>query len=720
LTQLTPAYRLRVAMVLGSLFLFLAFYLGLVAGSGYLLYFLWELPTPRGRGVIVQFGALLGCAMLFLFLLKGLFKRTRVESDHLIDVQEAKQPDLFRFIRRLCEEAGSAFPGKIYLALDVNAAVTYPRSLLRLVWPLRKRLIIGLGVVNALNLSQFKAVLAHEFGHFAQSSMRLGQYVYVANQVIADMVFKQDFWDELLLRWRRLDLRLSFPAWGLSVVVWAVRHALGFAFKGINFLNFSLSRQMEFNADLHAVRLAGSDAIVSGLLDTERGAIAFQRALGKLASLAEHQKCSADVYHHHRREIEALRGDLAKEADTRPEIRYLAAPYRAGPELHFPPAPEHDSSIWSTHPSNQERERNAKSTYIGVPEDRRPAWTLFRDAASTRRLASLALYRTIFGIPIMPASLLPPEEVESLAREEAEEQRQAPQYFGFYDGRFVEPGRIDDLVEELKREVVLGSFDAAALRQEAAVWTGEPLKQAMAEVQRLEGERNLLTALATGQIRPKSGTSFEFRGRQVELHQALTLFKDVDQELAGAHERLHRGDRAIFRHFFHRSGGSGSADDRLELLGRYEFLLAVQDLIRRLIGVDGAVMPLLEGLQGRRELSKEEHDRAIGTFQQASGEFHAVLVTCDSLCLPKLFQLEEGKSVRSFVLPADALGPPHSRKIEGQWIGAFLQQFQQVLGRLRKLHFKNLGQLLKLQERLDPELFASREWPQSAEGGSVA
>ena len=75
---------------------------------------------------------------------------------------------------------------------DVNAAVFYNESLLSLFLPASKNLVIGLGLVNRLNLSEFKAVLAHEFGHFSQSSMKLGTYVYTANRILADIVYARD------------------------------------------------------------------------------------------------------------------------------------------------------------------------------------------------------------------------------------------------------------------------------------------------------------------------------------------------------------------------------------------------------------------------------------------------------------------------------------------------------------------------------------------------
>ena len=47
----------------------------------------------------------------------------------------------------------------------MNAAVFYDLSIFNLFFPSKKNLEIGLGLVNVLNLGEFKAILAHEFGH---------------------------------------------------------------------------------------------------------------------------------------------------------------------------------------------------------------------------------------------------------------------------------------------------------------------------------------------------------------------------------------------------------------------------------------------------------------------------------------------------------------------------------------------------------------------------
>src|SRR5262249_39936704 len=138
-------------------------------------------------------------------------------------------------------------------------------SILSLILPVRKDLLIGLGLVNVLTLDEFKAVLAHEFGHFSQSSMKLGSYVYTANGIITDMVYGRDSWDRLMSQWQNQDIRIAVFGWALGGVVWGLRQVLAGIFRVINLGNLALSRQMEFNADLVAVSVTGSDALVHAL-----------------------------------------------------------------------------------------------------------------------------------------------------------------------------------------------------------------------------------------------------------------------------------------------------------------------------------------------------------------------------------------------------------------------------------------------------------------------
>ncbi|MBI4600766.1 MAG: M48 family metalloprotease [Planctomycetes bacterium] len=678
LTPVTGSYRLRVVLVLLSLFLFLAVYLGLLAGSAYLVSMSWSLPVGRGRySWLVKAGAVAGSLMLFLFLLKGLFKRHRIDRSNRFEVREADQPALFRFVRRVCRETGSPFPRAIYLSHDVNAAVFYPRSLLSLVWPVRKNLLVGLGLVNSVNLSELKAVLAHEFGHFAQSSMKLGQYVYVANQVIGDMAFGRDFWDTVLEQWRRLDIRLSFPAWALSGIVWVLRRVLEQIFRAINFLNFSLSRQMELNADLHSVLLTGSDTPISTLWKVERGSLAFQMALRDLFSLAEHGKHSKDVFYHQGASLRRLDEMLKEGPPDDPQVAALGRAYQAGREIHFPAGEKAPSGAFETHPSNHEREVNAKRIYVPLAPDERHAWLLFGSGSALRTALTRAAYREHLGIDPEPGKLLPPERVEQLVLEERREMEQAEHYRGFYDGRPLRPGNLQALAKELGELEAAGRIDLAALRAEAAAWRGEGLRSFVESWNRL----------------------------QVEAERSPAA-EQTQRDREAMERQLDAADRAVFRYFFALSGpaGRGSAEKRLELVQRYDFLVQVQGLIARLKTAEALWAPILAQLQEGRKIDEDEAKALHGALSRGRAELGRVVEDCEGILLPRLSHLEAESTVRSFVIPEDLVPPPDPRKLAGEWIGGFLGQFAQALGRLGKLHFKNLGLLLKLQEELDPEL----------------
>src|SRR5207302_797840 len=98
----------------------------------------------------------------------------------------------------------------------------------------------------------------------AQRSVGLGSYLYVANQVMSDVIYSRDALDRFVDTWSRQDVRFSFPAWGLKGVLWIVRKILAGTYQGLNLLHLSLSRQLEFNADNVAVSVTGSDALIRG------------------------------------------------------------------------------------------------------------------------------------------------------------------------------------------------------------------------------------------------------------------------------------------------------------------------------------------------------------------------------------------------------------------------------------------------------------------------
>src|SRR6185369_13987127 len=85
ITRPDAGYRLRVLGMIAGLFLFLILYVIIIVLAGLLAYWLLIFPLPdiRGKGIILvlvlKFGGAFAAILLWLFLLKGLFKGRTVE-----------------------------------------------------------------------------------------------------------------------------------------------------------------------------------------------------------------------------------------------------------------------------------------------------------------------------------------------------------------------------------------------------------------------------------------------------------------------------------------------------------------------------------------------------------------------------------------------------------------------------------------------------------------
>src|SRR5882724_10729268 len=93
ITRIDGAYRLRVVAMIGGLFVFLLLYLVFIAAAGLLAYGLLVMPLAdvRGRGIILilifKFGGAFSALLLWLFLLKGLFKGRTVERSGFVTLR---------------------------------------------------------------------------------------------------------------------------------------------------------------------------------------------------------------------------------------------------------------------------------------------------------------------------------------------------------------------------------------------------------------------------------------------------------------------------------------------------------------------------------------------------------------------------------------------------------------------------------------------------------
>ena len=263
--------------------LFLVYYIALICLGVYVFVMAFRVAgflatslegVRNGRaviGIIVAIAGVLSLAGVFgLYLIKPLFSFTKSRNEERVRVREEDCPRLFGLIKELSVTTGFRMPKHVFLTTDVNACVFYNTNFWSIFLPVRKNLEIGLGIFNATTIQEVKAILSHEFGHFGQSSMKIGSAVSVTNKVLYNLIYTDDFIDHALFNWRNSGWLIwklfGMLAYGLTTLVKRMTvHVFLFVQRGER----KLSRLMEFGADEVACRCAGTDAFVSAMCKTE-------------------------------------------------------------------------------------------------------------------------------------------------------------------------------------------------------------------------------------------------------------------------------------------------------------------------------------------------------------------------------------------------------------------------------------------------------------------
>jgi Zn-dependent protease with chaperone function len=174
-----------------------------------------------------------------VIILAGIIPRRDKFVEPGVRLTEDKYPKLFAEIRSIAAAVGQKMPAEVFLVPDLNAWVMQRGG--RLIWGGRRVMGLGLPLLNLLSVSELRAVLAHEFGHFYGGDTKLGPVIYNTRSAIARTVAG-------LARNRSL-LQIPFSLYGKMYL--RVTHGV--------------SRQQEYAADELAAGVAGSRPLMEGL-----------------------------------------------------------------------------------------------------------------------------------------------------------------------------------------------------------------------------------------------------------------------------------------------------------------------------------------------------------------------------------------------------------------------------------------------------------------------
>jgi len=551
----TSAYRNRAWIAVGGLLVFMVLYLGL---AGWLVYTAYRMlagaiaasgalagpSESAGDSVVVGYAVGTCAAFLAAFMLKGLFFVKRASDDDEYEIKADTQPELFNFLHAMADAAGAPRPHRVFLSSRVNASVSYDLSILNLLLPSRKNLEIGLGLVNVLTLAELRAVLAHEFGHFAQRSMAVGRWVYIAQQIAGHLVARRDRFDRFLQSISGSDFRIAWIGWLISLIVWAIRALVDSAFRVVVLMQRALSREMELNADLVAVHLTGSDALVHALHRLQAADDSWDRALRFAFNEKGDGHPPVDIFAVQTRILGHMRRILNDPTygivDPVPADNPAAhRVFKAG--LAQPPR------MWLTHPLNHEREANAKANYVPSPVEEGSAWDLFRDADALR----LRLTEVTLGPKDKDAVESEPLDV-TLQRLDDQFNREYldSRYRGIYFGR-----------SPVRHTADAGAlFDASASADPAVHATFYPpsLTQDMEELRALELDVDQLRGLSDGDLKVEGG-KIRHRGGESSLSELPSLMQSTERELETVRARLRDHDYAC--RSWHLAAARGAGPD---------------------------------------------------------------------------------------------------------------------------------------------------------------
>jgi Zn-dependent protease with chaperone function len=591
-TAASPAFKKEVRKVMFAIVLFFIVYAILVVLSVLLavgcVYAGFAVITNSGHllGIITGAGIISIGVMVCIFLIKFIFAVKKYDDSNTIQITAAEQPELFAFIRQLTVDTQTNFPKKIVVAPEVNAAVYYNDSFWSMLFPVKKNLNIGLGLVNALTISEFKAVMAHEFGHFSQRSMKLGSFVYNVNKVIYNMLFENRSFANALQSWSSIHGIIYIFAWITSKIVTAIQFILRGMYGFINKSYMGLSREMEFHADAVASSVSGHQSLITALRKLEITDLCYQSAITKANQYLKENKRLHNFYECHQQVMRSYAQEqglpLQNDAPLAEENFFSK----------FQLSKINVKDQWASHPSRLERKEKLEEFPVPAENNTQSAWLLFKEAPLLQQQVTQKMYAHL------PAEqqneVVSVEQFKEAYQTQVEKFTLPAAYNGFYDDRQMPALPLEEL-SKTPHTVALTKESFNSLFNDAQL----ALVKSAAGYQQ---DVDILKAIINKQLITKS---FDYGGIKMKTKEAGALSVKLEQEVTTHQQQLQHHEEKIFSFFYQLAGKKSGvlADD---LLKQYHTHFANRKKVETFLAIAGRVGDALAPLQTGQSIPIEQ------------------------------------------------------------------------------------------------------------------
>jgi Zn-dependent protease with chaperone function len=233
-----------------SIFMVVASYVFVIllaATCVYLPYLLIDTGNANFQIIVLfLFGIVIAGAMLWSLVPRP----DKFKAPGLL-IERETQPRLFAELENIAGALNEPMPREVYLIGEVNAWVADRGGLMG--FGSRRVMGLGLPLVSILTISQFRAVLAHEFAHYYGGDTSLGPWVYKTQTAIVRIFENIGSVGKLA--------RIAILGVMYLVVATLMKWYFVVFLRAINLV----SRQKEYRADELACLIAGRQPLVDGL-----------------------------------------------------------------------------------------------------------------------------------------------------------------------------------------------------------------------------------------------------------------------------------------------------------------------------------------------------------------------------------------------------------------------------------------------------------------------
>jgi Zn-dependent protease with chaperone function len=487
--------------------------------------------------------------LILIFLLKFLFKKHVIDRSHLIEISKKQEPELFEFIAKIVKEINTDFPKKIYVSADVNASVFYDSSFWSMFFPIKKNLQIGLGLVNTVSQNEFKAILAHEFGHFSQRTMRVGTYVYNVNKIIFNMLYDNESYAALAQKWANVNSYLTLFVSAAFKITQGIQGVLRKVYEIVNLSYMGLSREMEFHADEVAANVAGSKPLITSLLRMNLADSSYNTILNFYNNKITDCKKTQNIYIQQQFVLNFIANE--HELPIEDNLPLVTTEYLS----RYNKSKFNATDQWASHPSTEDRVKALNKLNINKNNSENAyASSLFSDMNTLQKRTTEQLFSTVTYNNTI-SNIEDNDFIEEFTTE-YKKNSFSNLFNNYYDNK--SPSRLE--LENIENSTNGINFNEL-FDNRAVDWVYTSIS--------LESDINILNQVANKNYKIKS---FDYDGNKYSQKDSTYLIPKLEKQLQEIKEKIKDNDQNIYTYFLSLASKSNKEKD-LKL--RYQAFLTI-------------------------------------------------------------------------------------------------------------------------------------------------